>query len=73
MPPDSSAQSAKKTGSSTKFTKMEVDIFSPAAIESLCYICHNAADCLEYRGFGWPNLQKNKKKNNDPKNNDPIC
>lgn len=64
-----SSRPAKKTGSpktpkkkcfSAKSSKTEVDILSPAAMENVYYISHNAVDCLQYRGFGWP--QKKKKK-----------
>ncbi|XP_029317623.1 small lysine-rich protein 1 [Cottoperca gobio] len=66
-----SSSPAKKTGgpktpqkrsSSAKPTKKEVDILSPAAMENIYYISHNAVDCLEFRGFGWPNSKKKKKK-----------
>ncbi|XP_072233665.1 small lysine-rich protein 1 [Leuresthes tenuis] len=52
----------KKSSSSAKCTENEVDIFSPAAMENLYYISHNAAHCLEFRGFGWPKSAKKKKK-----------
>uniref|UniRef100_A0A673XMB1 Uncharacterized protein n=1 Tax=Salmo trutta TaxID=8032 RepID=A0A673XMB1_SALTR len=32
----------------------EEDILSPAAMQNVYYISHNAVDCLEFRGFGWP-------------------
>ncbi|XP_060885443.1 small lysine-rich protein 1 isoform X1 [Labrus mixtus] len=84
MPPKSmksrshSSRPARKTGNpktpkkrspSAKSTKTEVDILSPAAMENVYYICHNAADCLEFRGFGWPhsNTKKKKKKGTKPK------
>ncbi|XP_047245559.1 small lysine-rich protein 1 [Girardinichthys multiradiatus] len=56
-----SPKALKKKSSSAKSKKIEVDILSPAAMENLYYISHIAADCLEYRGFGWPNPQKKKK------------
>ncbi|XP_075328573.1 small lysine-rich protein 1 [Odontesthes bonariensis] len=52
----------KKKSSSAKCTESEVDAFSPAARENLYYISHNAAHCLEFRGFGWPKPAKKKKK-----------
>jgi len=39
-----------------------VDILSPAAMENIYYISHNAVDCLEFRGFGWPGATKKKGK-----------
>ncbi|XP_033987278.1 small lysine-rich protein 1 [Trematomus bernacchii] len=66
-----SSQPAKKTGGpktpkkrspSAKSTKTDVDLLSPAAMENVYYISHNAMDCLQFRGFGWPN--SNKKKTN---------
>ncbi|XP_014840470.1 PREDICTED: small lysine-rich protein 1, partial [Poecilia mexicana] len=62
----SKSKSAKKTRSpktlkkkpSSKCNKMEVNILSCAAVENLYYMSHNAPDCLECRGFGWPNSQK---------------
>ncbi|XP_041637255.1 small lysine-rich protein 1, partial [Cheilinus undulatus] len=66
-----SSRPAKKTGSpktpqkrstSAKSSKMEVDILSPAAMENLHYICHNAADCLTFSGFGWKHSNNKKKK-----------
>ncbi|XP_034530018.1 small lysine-rich protein 1 [Notolabrus celidotus] len=77
MPPKSrksrshSSRPAKKTGapktpkkrsSSAKSTKTEVDILSPAAMENIYYISHNAVDCLEFRGFGRPHSNNKKKK-----------
>uniref|UniRef100_A0A3Q3IX96 Small lysine rich protein 1 n=1 Tax=Monopterus albus TaxID=43700 RepID=A0A3Q3IX96_MONAL len=52
----------KNNRSSAKSTKKEVDILSPAAMENVYYISHNAVECLECRGFGWPNANKKKKK-----------
>ncbi|XP_032445035.1 small lysine-rich protein 1 [Xiphophorus hellerii] len=49
---------------------MEVDILSSAAMENLYYISHNAPDCLEYRGFGWPNSQRRREQN---RRTDKIC
>ncbi|KAM4615630.1 small lysine-rich protein 1 [Polymixia lowei] len=54
-------RSSKKRSSSAKTTKTEVDILSPAAMENVYYISHNAVDCLEFRGFGWPKSKKKKK------------
>ncbi|XP_071389734.1 small lysine-rich protein 1 [Centroberyx affinis] len=55
-------RSSKKRSSSAKSTKTDVDILSPAAMENAYYISHNAVDCLEFRGFGWPNSNKKKKR-----------
>ncbi|XP_026217270.1 small lysine-rich protein 1 [Anabas testudineus] len=56
-------QSTHKNGSShAKSAKTEVDLLSPAAMENVYYISHNAVDCLEFRGFGWPKSNKKKKK-----------
>ncbi|KAM8739946.1 small lysine-rich protein 1 [Acanthopagrus schlegelii] len=52
----------KKRSASAKTTKTKVDILSPAAMENVYYIAHNAVDCLEFRGFGWPHSNKKKKK-----------
>ncbi|XP_018543037.1 small lysine-rich protein 1 [Lates calcarifer] len=57
-----SPKTPKKKSSSAKSTKTEVDILSPAAMENVYYIAHNAVDCLEFRGFGWPSSNKKKKK-----------
>ncbi|XP_051974758.1 small lysine-rich protein 1 isoform X2 [Xyrauchen texanus] len=56
-------QSSKKRSISAKSKKTEADILSPAAMENVYYISHNAVDCLEFRGFGWPgaNTKKGKK------------
>ncbi|CAK6949853.1 small lysine-rich protein 1 [Scomber scombrus] len=63
-----SPKTPKKRSSSAKSTKKEVDILSPAAMENVYYISHNAVDCLEFRGFGWPKSKnKNKKKKNGTK------
>ncbi|KAF7658447.1 hypothetical protein LDENG_00012440 [Lucifuga dentata] len=55
-------KSPKKRSSSATSTKAEVDLLSPAARENVYYISHNAMDCLHFRGFGWPNATKKKKK-----------
>uniref|UniRef100_A0A665WAQ8 Small lysine rich protein 1 n=1 Tax=Echeneis naucrates TaxID=173247 RepID=A0A665WAQ8_ECHNA len=52
----------KKRSSNVKSTKTDADILSPTAMENLYYIAHNAADCLKFRGFGWPRSNKKKKK-----------
>ncbi|XP_052411145.1 small lysine-rich protein 1 [Carassius gibelio] len=54
--------SSKKRSVSAKSTKTEVDILSPAAMENVYYISHNAVDCLEFRGFGWTGATKKKGK-----------
>ncbi|XP_036373393.1 small lysine-rich protein 1 [Megalops cyprinoides] len=53
---------SSKRSSSAKSAKREVDIFSPAAMENVYYISHNAVDCLEFRGFAWPESKKKGKK-----------
>lgn len=55
-------RSSKKRSVSAKSTKTDVDILSPAAMENIYYISHNAVDCLEFRGFGWPGATKKKGK-----------
>ncbi|XP_036433348.1 small lysine-rich protein 1 [Colossoma macropomum] len=55
-------RSTKKRSASAKPTQPEVDILSPAAMENAYYISHNAVDCLEFRGFGWPEATKKKGK-----------
>ncbi|KAM9836049.1 small lysine-rich protein 1 [Aulostomus maculatus] len=63
-----SSKPAKKTGntkkrsSSAKSIKTELDLLSPAAMENLYYISHNAGDCLAFRGFGWPRKKSKKRK-----------
>ncbi|KFQ25085.1 Small lysine-rich protein 1, partial [Mesitornis unicolor] len=49
-------------GSKKKEEKEEVDILSPGAMLNAYYVCHNAAACLEIRGFPWPGSSKKKKK-----------
>lgn len=49
----------------TKKVKQQVkalDVFSPVAMLNAYYICHNAADFLELRGFPWPGSPKRKGK-----------
>ncbi|XP_055087744.1 small lysine-rich protein 1 isoform X2 [Periophthalmus magnuspinnatus] len=52
----------KKKSASAKIPNPEVDLLSTAAMENLFYISHNAAHCLEFRGFGWSNKSKSRKK-----------
>uniref|UniRef100_A0A3P8VTM1 Small lysine rich protein 1 n=2 Tax=Cynoglossus semilaevis TaxID=244447 RepID=A0A3P8VTM1_CYNSE len=69
-PRSHSSGPSKKTGGSkshrkrslSKATKTEADLLSTAALENVYYIAHNAADCLKFRGFGWPKASKKKKK-----------
>ncbi|XP_068573499.1 small lysine-rich protein 1 [Cebidichthys violaceus] len=56
-----SPKTPKRRSSSAKSTRTEVDILSPAAVENV-YIYHNAVDCLQFRGFGWPKSNEKKKK-----------
>ncbi|XP_031721468.1 small lysine-rich protein 1, partial [Anarrhichthys ocellatus] len=49
-----SKNTQKKEVLYAKSTRTDVDILSPAAVENVYYISHNAVDCLEFRGFGWP-------------------
>lgn len=51
---------SSKRSVSAKATKSEVDILSPASMQNVYYISHNAVDCLEFRGFGWPESTKKK-------------
>ncbi|XP_067391003.1 small lysine-rich protein 1 isoform X2 [Emydura macquarii macquarii] len=55
---------SKSKGSKKKTKKpvSEVDILSPAAMLNAYYISHNAAACLEFRGFSWPGSPKKKGK-----------
>ncbi|XP_039251458.2 uncharacterized protein LOC120328934 isoform X2 [Styela clava] len=48
--------SAKRSNLSplTNTGPVEIDILSQAAMENAYFICHNAVDCLEKRGFSWP-------------------
>ncbi|XP_028603371.1 small lysine-rich protein 1 [Podarcis muralis] len=52
----------KGKGKKGKKGAVEVDIMSPAAMLNLYYIAHNAAACLEFRGFPWPGSPKKKGK-----------
>ncbi|XP_042323266.1 small lysine-rich protein 1 [Sceloporus undulatus] len=52
----------KGKGKKSKKAAGEVDILSPAAMLNLYYIAHNAAACLEFRGFPWPGSLKKKGK-----------
>lgn len=55
----------KKTGKvrrRTKSSRIQVDIFTEAAMENAYFTCHNIQDLLKWRGFPWPELQKKKKK-----------
>ncbi|XP_072858543.1 small lysine-rich protein 1 isoform X2 [Pogona vitticeps] len=51
-----------KGGKKSKKAPAEVDILSPAAMLNAYYIAHNAAACLEFRGFPWPDSPKKKGK-----------
>ncbi|XP_063164163.1 small lysine-rich protein 1 [Candoia aspera] len=51
-----------KSGKKSKKAAVEVDILSPTAMLNLYYIAHNAAACLEFRGFPWPGSLKKKGK-----------
>lgn len=55
-------RASKRRSASTTCAKPAVDILSPAAMENAYYISHNAVDCLEFRGFGWPQAPKKKGK-----------
>ncbi|XP_032094390.1 small lysine-rich protein 1 [Thamnophis elegans] len=57
-----SGKGKAKGGKKSKKAAVEVDILSPAAMLNLYYIAHNAAACLEFRGFTWPGSQKKKGK-----------
>ncbi|XP_074023877.1 small lysine-rich protein 1 [Numenius arquata] len=52
----------KSSEKKAKKVEKEVDILSPAAMLNAYYICHNAAACLEFRGFTWPGSPKKKGK-----------
>ncbi|KAJ8006773.1 hypothetical protein DPEC_G00110700 [Dallia pectoralis] len=55
-------KTSKKRSVSAKATKSKVDILSPAAMENVYYISHNAVDCLKFRGFVWPESTKKRRK-----------
>ncbi|XP_054656145.1 small lysine-rich protein 1 [Dunckerocampus dactyliophorus] len=55
-------KSGKKRSSSDKVTKKDVDVFGPAAMQNVYYIAHNAAACLEFRGYGWSKDKRKKGK-----------
>ncbi|XP_030334694.1 small lysine-rich protein 1 [Strigops habroptila] len=54
----------KGKGANKKEKKVvkEVDILGPDAMLNAYYVCHNAAACLELRGFPWPGSPKKKGK-----------
>ncbi|XP_077196522.1 small lysine-rich protein 1 [Paroedura picta] len=52
----------KGKGKKSKKAAAEVDILSPAAMLNAYYIAHNAAACLEFRGFPWSGSLKKKGK-----------
>uniref|UniRef100_A0A8D0C4M8 Small lysine rich protein 1 n=1 Tax=Salvator merianae TaxID=96440 RepID=A0A8D0C4M8_SALMN len=52
----------KRKDKKGKKAATEVDILSPAAMLNLYYIAHNAAACLQFRGFPWPGSLKKKGK-----------
>jgi len=52
---------SKTRDPSTVKKKVEIDILSPAAMLNAQYICHDAAECLEKRGFKWPDKGGKKK------------
>lgn len=52
----------KGKGKKSKKSPAEVDILSPAAMLNVYYIAHNAAACLEFRGFPWSGSPKKKGK-----------
>ncbi|KAG5267104.1 hypothetical protein AALO_G00218040 [Alosa alosa] len=45
-------RTSRRRAASVKSSCAEVDILSPAAMKNAYYISHNAMDCLEFRGFG---------------------
>ncbi|XP_062374336.1 small lysine-rich protein 1 [Sardina pilchardus] len=53
---------SRRRASSAKSPRAEVDILSPAAMTNAYYISHNAMDCLEFRGFGWPEAHRKEGK-----------
>ncbi|XP_062578815.1 small lysine-rich protein 1-like [Saccostrea cucullata] len=57
-----SAKSRSQSAKSEKGDKSAPDIMSPAAMENLYYIAHDAPDALDKRGFGWPDAGKKKGK-----------
>ncbi|CAM2098725.1 unnamed protein product [Caretta caretta] len=58
----STRSKSKGSPKKTKKPVSEVDILSPAAMLNAYYISHNAAACLEFRGFNWPDSPKKKGK-----------
>ncbi|XP_073185039.1 small lysine-rich protein 1 isoform X1 [Lepidochelys kempii] len=58
----STRSKSKGSRKKTKKPVSEVDILSPAAMLNAYYISHNAAACLEFRGFNWPDSPKKKGK-----------
>ncbi|XP_061770540.1 small lysine-rich protein 1 [Nerophis ophidion] len=55
-----SPKTGKKRSSRDKAAKKDVEILGPAAMQNVYYIAHNAAACLEFRGYGW--LKDKRKK-----------
>ncbi len=51
-----------KSSSPAEKKREPVDILSPVAMINAYYICHDAIDCLDKRGFKWEGAKKKKKK-----------
>ncbi|XP_077399795.1 small lysine-rich protein 1 [Vanacampus margaritifer] len=54
------ANAAKRRSNGDKAPKEDADILSAAAMQNVYYIAHNAANCLELRGYGWSKDKRNK-------------
>ncbi|KAJ8981543.1 hypothetical protein NQ317_009802 [Molorchus minor] len=50
-----------------KSARFNVDIFTEAAMENAYSTCHNVQDLLKYRGFPWPDAQKEEKEGEEIK------
>ncbi|XP_066038693.1 small lysine-rich protein 1 [Chamaea fasciata] len=62
---DKKPKGGKGKKRSKKGAKKEVNtanLFTPAAMLNACYISHNAAAFLEFRGYPWPGSLKKKGK-----------
>ncbi|XP_077357409.1 small lysine-rich protein 1 [Festucalex cinctus] len=54
-------KAAKKRSTGDKAAKEDAaDVLSVAAMQNVYYIAHNAATCLEFRGYGCSKDKRNK-------------
>uniref|UniRef100_A0A3Q2YXG9 Small lysine rich protein 1 n=1 Tax=Hippocampus comes TaxID=109280 RepID=A0A3Q2YXG9_HIPCM len=51
-----------KSSTRDKSTQKNANFLSAAAMENVYYVAHNAAACLELRGYGWSKDKRKKTK-----------